>query len=413
MRLAVVRHRVAVLSDRYRHLVSDRRDLERHRRARNKRHIQVRVVIRGLRDVDLLSVVADVRLGDRRRASVAELARIEQAVRAARRHGRCRGLLAAVVYLAVAAAVDRDRQRRLRDREDDLCGAGVGRGIALQGICIASVHNSRRDGRAVGAHIGPLHVLTIGRKRRVLSGCQRNIDRYASRSLGRGLGIADLIFNGIAFALLNAAVVGLRVRAAFNDHFQDRLPDGIEVVIGGRFIAGDLAHSGVGATELEGIVRLVVHQPQVRPIGRGRRRGTSRPSGPADEFIASVAERAGRLDVYRRVHVQIILGNLVARAVVGIPIDMGQGLLFDEFIHGHKLHRVGVAGVLRSAAFVLGDLSIGLQHFKAVAGKDRFAGTRKRSVLIFLDLPVGELILRRIAGRCGRGSDRFCQILVG
>ena len=103
------------------------RDLERYVSARDKGHFQVRVGICRLRNVDRLAVVAYVRLGDRRRARVAELARVEQAVAAARCDFRLGRLRAAVVFLRVVRTVDRDRDRKrvdllvaVRDFEDNI-----------------------------------------------------------------------------------------------------------------------------------------------------------------------------------------------------------------------------------------------------------------------------------------------------
>ena len=116
---SVVHLRIVRTVDRYRHGLL--RDLERHRRAGFERHVKVGIIVCCLGDVDLFAVLANVRLGDRRRSGVAELGSIEQAVAAARRYRRLGSLSTSVVHLRIVRTVDRDRQRSLLNNQFARC----------------------------------------------------------------------------------------------------------------------------------------------------------------------------------------------------------------------------------------------------------------------------------------------------
>ena len=216
------------------------RDRKRYGRAGCERHVKVAVIVGSLRDVDSFGVIADVFLSNRRRAGVAEFARVEQAVAAARRHCRFGCLVTSVVDLRIGRTVDRDLYGLLVDRQDDIrCCRRSFDHIA----CRRSGNRCRNCGG-----IGP-DCRSFCRNRiygsSVLLGGDSQSD---SGRQGRRFHSCHLIFNGVIGILLFTAVIGLCLRGTCYDDFNICGPDRIQVIVaercsrGGRGIHGADEH---------------------------------------------------------------------------------------------------------------------------------------------------------------------------
>ena len=233
----------------------------------------------------------------------------------------------------------------------------------------------------------------------------RERHRHAFWGSLRPFAVADLILNSVAGHRLLIAVVGLCVVIAGDLDFQDRLPDGVQVMVGIRLVAGDLRHYCT-VSKAERVGFLIIDQPQIIGIRRRGRSASGRPSCPADKHIASVKERIGSLDSRRHIHTDIRNAHNSVRTVVRVPVDMRLRFFADILVNGDKLDRIGVARVLLGAARIFGNLGACLQNIEGIAGQNGDAAVHKRSSVPLLHRPVGELLLFVIGDRSAC-SDRF------
>ena len=357
-RRAVVFLAVAVRRNRQRRF----RNLERYVSACDKRHIQVRIVICGLRDVDRLIVVAYVRLGDRRRARVAELARVEQAVAAARRDRRLGRLRAAVVFLAVVRTVDRDRQSRLFDVQHDVAGCFGRLEIITRCFTGQRCRNNRRIGAGVRAR-RPDRVdrcVILRRGDRAADTCRQCVDIFSRY----------LIFNSIAIVCLQCSVIGFRRFGTFDFHFHICRPDCPQIVV---------------ADQRDGIDRRAHRADQDLSSYRVLHRSGFRTGLrviPADQRITR--PREGVAGECNRIGTDVVIPHIVVSAVVvQIRLILICGMVCDG--------RLRNRGVINRGQYN-NQLAVNRVQQSFIIDHERFA--RKMEIALLIH-PAGELLAGR------------------
>ena len=329
----------------------------------------------------------------------------------------------------------RDRQRRRRDLQL----------AVLYGQIVVNIKGKVAgiDGKAGSRQIHGIciDIGTLGFRR--LTAGQGYADAVRR---GRGpFAVGNLVFNGIVGDRLLGSVVGLAVRIAGDLHLQDRLPHGVEVVIGMVFVSRDR----VGYLRLIGIAivstSIIIIPQEVRRsriVGMRGFRRTGIQLVPTDELVSRALGGRGdgdRLVDGQRVSAAAILNAIPADIILVVavaePEDEGRCRFFLVNIFRNDADRVsgrlnlgvrrirrGGAGLgvahIKDVVFIfridpLGHegLGVGLQNFEFLSGIFIAVINPFRAIPL-LDDPLGEnLSLRRVTRRACR--DGGARILVG